>query len=206
MGNLKTLLLIALLFSSIKIFSQEDNPSKFKMIFNYGFGLGKIENNVEPDYNINSNSIELLFSYNAFKYVGFTTGIGYNKLSGNGFNMNGNFFHQQSAITIPLLYTLKSNLPNNSIMVFSTGICALNVFNDDYIYLNNTQKDIYKDWSYGFQVGLSLYHNISQTLSIGIAYNSLSDFSAIASKNQQVVNQQKIANINSVGISILHNL
>ena len=90
----KSNLIILFIFFLAFNFTQaqdEEKEFKFKLI---GYGTiwnGIVQNYNEPNYNLNSNSGEILLNYNFSKKFEIATGIGMNELSGNGFNSTGNF-------------------------------------------------------------------------------------------------------------------
>lgn len=101
---------MAIIFSYFNISAQEENKSKISIIVNGGIGYEIVENDSEPNYNLNSNSGELLINYNFSENFGIETGIGLNQLTGNGFNSVGEFYHERNFIKILLLLTLNGEI------------------------------------------------------------------------------------------------
>jgi len=200
-----------LLFTLFLTFSlmqaQEEKESKFNIIVYGGIGYGIVENDNEPNYNLNSNTIEILVNYNINKKFGIATGIGLNELSGNGFNSIGNFYHERTLLKIPLLFTTGSNVTENLKLFTNFGFFGQNIINDEYRFLNETQKDIYKGWNFGAQFGFGFAFEMSDNYSIGINYNAQSDLSKFGSNNNAGINdKQKFTNLNSVGILFMIDL
>ena len=200
-----------LLFTLFLTFSlmqaQEEKESKFNIIVYGGIGYGIVENDNEPNYNLNSNTIEILVNYNINKKFGIATGIGLNELSGNGFNSIGNFYHERTLLKIPLLFTMGSNVTENLKLFTNFGFFGQNIINDEYRFLNETQKDIYKGWNFGAQFGFGFAFEMFDNYSIGINYNAQSDLSKFGSNNNAGINdKQKFTNLNSVGILFMIDL
>jgi len=200
-----------LLFTLFLTFSlmqaQEEKESKFNIIVYGGIGYGIVENDNEPNYNLNSNTIEILVNYNINKKFGIATGIGLNELSGNGFNSIGNFYHERTLLKIPLLFTTGSNVTENLKLFTNFGFFGQNIINDEYRFLNETQKDIYKGWNFGAQFGFGFAFEMFDNYSIGINYNAQSDLSKFGSNNNAGINdKQKFTNLNSVGILFMIDL
>ena len=200
-----------LLFTLFLTFSlmqaQEEKESKFNIIVYGGIGYGIVENDNEPNYNLNSNTIEILVNYNINKKFGIATGIGLNELSGSGFNSIGNFYHERTLLKIPLLFTMGSNVTENLKLFTNFGFFGQNIINDEYRFLNETQKDIYKGWNFGAQFGFGFAFEMFDNYSIGINYNAQSDLSKFGSNNNAGINdKQKFTNLNSVGILFMIDL
>lgn len=200
-----------LLFTLFLTFSlmqaQEEKESKFNIIVYGGIGYGIVENDNEPNYNLNSNALEILVNYNINKKFGIATGIGLNELSGNGFNSIGNFYHERTLLKIPLLFTMGSNVTENLKLFTNFGFFGQNIINDEYRFLNETQKDIYKGWNFGAQFGFGFAFEMFDNYSIGINYNAQSDLSKFGSNNNAGINdKQKFTNLNSVGILFMIDL
>ena len=100
------ILLLACFLTINLIQAQEEIESKFNIIAYGGIGYGIIENNNEPNYNLNSNGGDILLNYRINQKFGIATGIGLNELTGNGFNSIGNFYHDRTMLKIPLLATM----------------------------------------------------------------------------------------------------
>jgi opacity protein-like surface antigen len=200
-----------LLFTLFLTFSlmqaQEEKELKFDIIVYGGIGYGIVENDNEPNYNLNSNALEILVNYNINKKFGIATGIGLNELSGNGFNSIGNFYHERTLLKIPLLFTMGSNVTENLKLFTNFVFFGQNIINDEYRFLNETQKDIYKGWNFGAQFGFGFAFEMFDNYSIGINYNAQSDLSKFGSNNNAGINdKQKFTNLNSVGILFMIDL
>jgi opacity protein-like surface antigen len=201
------ILLFTLFLTFSLVQAQEEKESKFNIIVYGGIGYGIVENDNEPNYNLNSNTIEILVNYNINKKFGIATGIGLNELSGNGFNSIGNFYHERTLLKIPLLFTMGSNVTENLKLFTNFGFFGQNIINDEYRFLNETQKDIYKGWNFGAQFGFGFAFEMFDNYSIGINYNAQSDLSKFGSNNNAGINdKQKFTNLNSVGILFMIDL
>lgn len=134
------------------IYAQEEKESKFNLIGYGGIGYGVVENNNEPNYNLNSNIGEILLNYNINQKFGIATGIGVNELSGNGFNSKGNFYHERILLKVPLLVTLKSKVFEKFNVFSNLGVFGQTIIKDKFRYINNTYKNVYEGWDCGILV------------------------------------------------------
>ncbi len=137
-----------LLFTFFLIFNliqaQEEKVSKFNIIAYGGISYGIVKNANEPNYNLNTNNAELLLNYKISQAFGVATGIGFNELSGNGFNSVGNFYNERTLIKITLLLTMNSKMSENFTLFENFGFYGQNLIKDGYRYIDNTQIDIYE--------------------------------------------------------------
>ena len=205
MKKIKLLILITIIFSHINSSAQEENRSKFSIIGNGGFGYGIIENDSEPNYNMNSDNGEILLNYKINQIVGISTGIGINNLSGNGFNSVGNFYHERTLLKVPLLITMdiKKSLENFRIFV-NLGFYGQNIIKDEYRFLNTTQKEVFDGWNFGAQIGIGFVFDMFWNMSAGINLNGQSDFSKFESNNNAGINdKQKMKDLSSIGIVLI---
>jgi hypothetical protein len=178
--------------------------SKFNIIAYGGIGYGIMENDTEPNYNLNTNSAEILLNYTLHQKFGIATGIGINQLSGNGFNSLGNFYQERSLLKVPLLFTLNSNISDDFKIVANVGFFGQHIIKDEYRFLNKTQEDVYEGWNFGAQLGFGFVHALFDTFSAGIYYNGQSDFSKFKTNNNVGINDaQKMKHLNSVGLILL---
>ncbi|MFD2552022.1 hypothetical protein ACFSQP_09365 [Bizionia sediminis] len=202
MNTFKSILVVLLLFVFFTGQGQEtEKASKFNIIGYGGIGFAMVENNNEPNYNLNSNSGDILLNYKLNEKIGFATGIGINELSGNGFNTLGNFYHERSYLKIPALVTMSSEVLNNFNVVVSIGLYGQTIIKDSYRYLNETEKNLYSGWNLGAQFGVGFLFNMLPNFQVGMHYNGLSDFSKISTEsNQAITDKQKLKNVNTVGI------
>ncbi|PQJ21994.1 hypothetical protein BSU00_06520 [Tenacibaculum sp. SG-28] len=199
-------ILLFIFFVTFNLIQAQDEvkKSKFNIIGYGGIGYGIVENNNEPNYNLNSNSGEILLNYNINQKFGIAAGIGMNKLSGNGFNSVGNFYHERTLLKVPLLFTVGSKLYENFRVFANLGFYGQNIIKDEYRFLNNTQKDVYDSWNFGAQIGLGFLYEIFNNYYAGINYTGQSDLSKFESNNNVGINdEQKMKNLNSVGITLL---
>jgi hypothetical protein len=119
---------------------QDKTNSKFSLFAQGGIGYATIENNNQPNYNLNSNSGDLLINYHVDEKFGFATGIGLSELSGNGFNAIGSFFHERTLLKIPLLVSFTSKFSDSFTIYANLGVYGQNTIEDKYRFLNNSQK------------------------------------------------------------------
>ena len=205
MKKLNYILLFAFFLTFNLIQAQDEvKESKFNIIGYGGIGYGIVENDNEPNYNLNSNSGEILLNYNLNQKFGIATGIGINELSGNGFNSIGNFYHERSLLKIPLLFTLNSKISDDFKIFANLGFFGQTIIKDEYQFINNTQKDIYEGWNFGAQIGLGFLYEIFDNYYAGINYNGQSDFSKFETNNNVGINdEQKMKNLNSVGVILI---
>lgn len=205
-----TSLLSCFLFLAINLLQaqeKEEETSKFNIIGYGGIGYGIVENNHQPNYNLNSNNGEILLNYKLNQKFGVATGIGFNELSGNGFNSAGNFYHERSLLKIPALVTLNAKIAKNIKIVGNLGFYTQTIIKDEYRFLNNTQKDIYEGWNFGAQIGLGFLYELFDNFYAGINLNSQSDFNKFKTAKNAVINdKQKIKSQNSIGIMFFVNL
>ena len=198
------ILLFIFFLTANLIHAQDEKESKFNIIAYGGIGYGIVENDNEPNYNLNSNSGEILLNYNINQKFGIATGIGLNELTGNGFNSLGNFYHERTLLKIPLLATMNYNLSDKFRIVANLGLYGQNIVKDEYQFINVTQKDIYEGWNFGAQLGLGFVFEMFDNFSAGINYNGQSDFSKFESNNNQgISDKQKMKNLSSIGIILL---
>jgi opacity protein-like surface antigen len=204
MKKTNCLLLFIFLLSINLIQAQEENKSKFNILAYGGIGYGIVDNDNEPNYNLNSNNGEILLNYNLNQKFGIATGIGLNELTGNGFNSIGNFYHERTMVKIPLIATMSSNISEKIRIVGNFGFYGQTIAKDEYRFLNNTQKDIYEGWNFGAQLGLGFVFNMFDNFNAGINYIGQSDFSKFESNNNVGINdKQKMKNLSSIGIILM---
>jgi opacity protein-like surface antigen len=181
--------------------SQEEKESKFSIIANGATGYGIIESDNEPSYNLNGSAANILINYKINKIFGIATGIGLSTLTGNGFNSIGNFYHERTSLKVPILATLDYNVSEKFSVIANFGFYTQNIIEDEYRFLNNTQKDIYDGWNFGTQIGLGFIFELLNYFSLGLNYNVQSDLSNFKTTNNQGINdQQKLKVLSSTGI------
>jgi len=198
----KNHILLLIIFLTWNIAQAQDKiNSKFSLSALGGIGYAIIENDNEPNYNLNSNNGELLINYHVDEKLGFATGIGLNELSGNGFNSIGSFYHERTFLKIPLLVTFTNKLSDNFTLIATLGLYGQNIIKDEYRFLNNYRTNIYEGWNFGLQASAGLIFNVSNSLGLGFAFSGQSDFSKFESNNNAGINdEQKIKNLNSIGM------
>lgn len=199
--KVKCNLILVLLMAFCLGQAQETTTSKFNLIAYGGIGFGIVENDNEPNYNLNINSGEILLNYNISQRVGVATGLGLYELTGNGFNALGNFYHQRSLLKIPVLLTLNSEFSEKISFYANFGFYGHTIIKDEYRFLNGTQEDIYEGWNFGAQFGAGLLFELFDGFSAGINVSGQSDFGKFETNaNQGISDKQKIRYLNSMGL------
>lgn len=204
MNKSHTLIFLIIFLASSAVKAQDEKTSKFNIIAYGGIGFGIVENENEPNYNLNSNTIELLLNYKFHQKYGIATGLGLNELSGNGFNSEGNFYHERGMLKIPLLLTLDNAITDQLRVIANLGIYGQHIVNDEYRYLNNIQKDVYSGWNFGAQLGVGFVYQLQNNFSAGIHYLGQSDFTDFdTNSNQTISDSQRMNNLSSIGLLFL---
>lgn len=199
----KTAYIVALLclFISNSLLAQDDKDSKISIIANGGIGYGIMNNDDEADYNLNSNSGELLINFKLSERTGIATGVGLYELTGNGFNSLGNFFHQRSFIKVPVLLTQDYSFNENFKMLASFGVYGQGIVKDEYRFVNNTQEDVFEGWNFGAQIGVGLLYDVTKEFSLGVNFTGQSDFTRLESNSGSGINdEQRMKNLNTIGM------
>ena len=201
-------ILLFICFLTISLIqAQEKKESKFNIIAYGGIGYAIVKNDNEPNYNLNSNSGDILLNYRINQKFGVATGIGIAELSGNGFNSLGNFYHERTMLKIPLLATMDYKISEKIKMIGNFGFYTQNITTDEYRFLNNSQKNVYEGWNFGTQLGLGFVFKMFDNFSAGINYSGQSDFSKFKTNNNLEINdKQKLKNLNSIGIILMIDL
>lgn len=208
MKHLVILLTIGLLTcGSMNAQEQKPKSSRFYLTFSGGIGYAYIKNDNEPDYNLSSNGGELLLTYKVNEKHGIASGLGITEMSGNGFNSLGSFYHKRSLVKLPILYIYERKISDNIKMIGNFGFYAQNIANDEYQFLNDTKENIYKDWSFGCQLGLGVAFKISNHTNIGLNYNSQSDLSKVkAQQNKGIEDKQIMKNLSYISFLLMVDL
>lgn len=200
----KAILLFSLLFVMKSLLAQDEKPSKFNLMAYGGIGFGVVENNNEPNYNLNTNNGAILLNYKFMKGLGVASGLGFNTLSGSGFNSIGNFYQERGLLQIPLLLTADADISEQLRFGMSFGPYANYIIKDEFRYLNNTEKDVFSGWNYGMLLNFGFFFNLSEDFSIGLNYSGQTDFSSVNSNKDTGINDsQKIKYLNSLGIAFM---
>ncbi|WP_298424393.1 outer membrane beta-barrel protein [uncultured Kordia sp.] len=180
----------------------QQSDSRFSIIGFGGVGYTSVDNDNQPNYNLDASTFDILVHYRIGKRYGISTGIGFNQLTGNGFNSaNQNFYHERGTIKIPLLFSANYNVSRKVRLVANIGFYGQTVVKDEYSFATTTIKDVYEGWSFGFQSGIGMSYNLNHKLSLGIMFNTQGDFTSIDSNsNAGFTDKQKIAGINTIGL------
>ncbi len=214
MNKLNLIIVLTLLFS-FSIANAQNNDhnhnnsdSKFSIITYGGIGHAVIDNDNQPNYNLNANIADFLVSYRIGKRLGLSTGIGFNRLTGSGFNnANENFYHERSTLKIPLLLSINFNLSPKVRLVSNIGFYTQTVTRDKYSFAGSTVKDVYEGWNFGLQSGIGLAYNYNKKIGIGIMFNNQGDFTRLESDaNKGITDEQKILGINTIALLITFSL
>ena len=185
----------------------ETNNSKFSILAFGGIGYGIMDNDNAPNYNMNSNTGDVLLNYQIHSNFGIATGIGFNQLSGNGFNTSGNFYHDRLLIKLPVLMTFKNEISDTFSLVGHLGFYTQNLINDEYTFISGKIKDVYGGWNFGFQAGIGFVFQIDTCFGIGVHFASQSDFTKLETENNAIFkDEQKLKSFNTFGLVILFNL
>ncbi|MFC5195368.1 outer membrane beta-barrel protein [Bizionia hallyeonensis] len=210
MKKLNVMMFALSLLATIGMQAQEQietKDSKFNILASGGIGYGIMDNDNAPNYNMNSNTGDLLLNYRVHSKFGIATGVGFNQLSGNGFNAIGNFYHERYLIRIPLLLTFDKQVADKFSIIGHLGPYAQNVFKDEYSFNAAKIEDVYDGWNFGFQLGLGFVYQIEPHFGIGINYTGQSDFTKLETRNSAVFNdEQKLKNLNTFGLVLQFNL
>lgn len=185
----------------------ELKESKFSVLAFGGIGYGIMDNDNQPNYNMNSNTGDLLLNYKVHSKFGIATGVSFNQLSGNGFNVVGNFYHERFLVRIPLLLTFESKISDKFSIVGHVGPYAQSILKDEYSFNTAKIEDIYDGWNLGMQLGLGFVYQLEPHFGIGVNYTGQSDFTKFGTRNNQVFSgEQKMKNLNTFGLILLFNL
>jgi hypothetical protein len=141
-------------FNSIQ--AQEKQDFRIDAMAMYGLGFGVAENSKQPDYNFRTQEMNVLLNFDFGKLFGFGTGLGISRLSGNGFDINGDFFHSRTTLRIPVLLTMIHQFTEHFEFYANGGFFWEKIRSDEFQYLNTILEDVYKGSSLGaqFQIGL----------------------------------------------------
>jgi len=185
------------------------SSSKFSFIMYGGVGYAMIDNDDQPNYNMDANTVDILLHYSIGKRLGIATGIGFNQLSGTGFDDVGtNFYHERDMLRIPLLLSGNYNLAPRVRLVANIGVYAQTIITDDFSFPgNNTVGDVYEGWNFGLQSSIGMSYNFNQRISLGLMLNTQGDFSRFDVSSDFVFdNRQRVRSVNTVGLLFTVNL
>jgi len=205
--------IMALIFSCVTLHAQDatyDDPStsKFSFVTYGGIGYAVVDNDREPNYNLNASTADFLINYRIGKRYGIATGLGFSQLSGNGFSAGGNFYHERGLIKIPLLFSSDYNLSEKVRLVANIGFYGQGIIKDEYSFTGGVKaEDVYTGWNFGLQCGIGLAYNLNEKMSLGIMVHNQADFTRIDSDSSKgVTDEQKISGLNSIGLLFAINL
>ncbi|MDR6300656.1 hypothetical protein [Mesonia maritima] len=196
------LVLLCLVFTTNFLNAQEEETkeSKLEIFVHADIGNGIIENDLEPNYNVNAENGEILLNYKFWKTLGLATGIAYSEINGNGFSSRGDFYHKRAMLKIPLLLSFDTKLGEKFRMISTFGVYSQYVVKDEYSFLLRKIDNVYEGWNFGSRLGISLIYQVYDNLGIGVHFNYQSDFSELENNNQIVNDKQKINNLNTFGL------
>ncbi|MCA0132135.1 outer membrane beta-barrel protein [Winogradskyella alexanderae] len=203
----KYLLAILCLVIANVVTAQDESDSKFKFIAYGGIGYGIVNNDDEADYNLNSNTAELLLYYKFNEKYGVATGVGLNELTGNGFSTLGEFYHQRDFIKIPLLFTYDYGFSDTFKVYGNLGPYAQGIIKDEYRFVDTVVEDVFEGWNFGFQLSLGLLFQVSDRFSTGINFTGQSDFTKLESNSGSgLEDKQRMRNLNTFGLLFMFDL
>jgi opacity protein-like surface antigen len=207
MKTINALLTFCFILISLSIQAQDEKVSKFSFLGNMGVGYCVVENEIGPNYNLNSTQAEILLNYKVGQKIGVATGIGIDNLSGTAFNANGNFYHERSLIKIPLLFTGFIPITEKFKFTEAIGFYGQTIINDEFHFLENTEKNIYGGWNFGFQLNFGFFYAISKKTSLGINIIGQSDLTKYEPKGEQRFNgKQKLNHSLAIGLALVYDL
>ena len=182
-------------------YDTDDSQSKFSFLTYGGIGYAVVDSDNQPKYNLNASTADFLINYRIGKRYGIATGIGIDRLSGNGFNAGGNFYHERGTLRIPVLFSVDYNLTEKVRLVANIGVYGKTIIKDEYSFVGGNVDDLYEGWNFGLQSGFGLAYNFDQKMSLGIMFSSQGDFTKVESdSNLGITDEQKISGLNTVGL------
>ncbi|MEM6686561.1 MAG: outer membrane beta-barrel protein [Bacteroidota bacterium] len=187
----------------------DDSTSKFSIVAYGGVGYAVMDNEDQPDYNLDANTVDILVHYTIGTRWGLATGLGFNQLSGNGFdNVGTNFYHERSTLKIPLLLSGNYNISPKVRLVANIGLYAQTIIKDDFSFAGGiTNGDIYEGWNFGLQSGIGMSYNFDEKISLGILFNTQGDFNRFDTADDVgITNSQRTRSVNTVGLLFTYNL
>ncbi len=152
----------SLCFNSIQ--AQEKDGFRFDTMIMYGLGSGVADNSNAPDYNFRTQEFNAVFNLDFGKLFGFGTGLGFSRLSGNGFNSSGDFFHSRTLLRVPVLLTMIHPITEYFEFYANGGFFWEHIRKDEFQYLNTTIEDLYEGSSIGAQFQIGLLINLPDNL------------------------------------------
>ena len=197
------IIVFSLIFNTQGI-AQDDTTNdfnRFDLTLVTGIGYGKVENDNEPNYDLNANVGEAHITYNFSEAFGLSTGLGFLQLSGNGFNSNGNFYHERDPLKIPLMIRSNKNIGDKFSLTISAGFYGQTIINDEYRYLLTTEEDVFGGWTFGFQGYFGFGYEVSDNWTVGLNVSTQSDFNKFETENNVSLNdEQRITTLNTIGL------
>lgn len=208
----KLLLIILITLLSVSIYAQENESEtesdnsfrRLRLSLSPGIGFTTVNNDSAPDYNLNVGFADFLIQYSLTETLGVSSGISIHNLTGNGFNENGNFYKSRSDIKIPILISGGYKVAEKITTTVDFGLFARSIISDEEQYLDFTIEDVYEGWGFGFQTSFSFLFDVSETLTVGINYNSLIDFEDFESNTNNQT--QRLESFNTFGVVVMYSL
>lgn len=190
--------------------SEEKETDTFrpvKISLTSGIGFARIENEFDPDYDLNVGFVDFLINYKFTETAGISTGLSVHSMTGNGFNQIGDFYKSRSDLKIPLLFSVNYPVSDKINTSVDMGFYARSILSDEERYLNGVIEDVYMGWGLGFQTSFSFLFDVSEFLSLGINYNSLIDFNDFETNNITIADQkQRLGSFNTFGVIVMYSL
>jgi hypothetical protein len=195
-----SLLIFACSLSFNSIQAQEKDGFRFDTMIMYGLGFGVADNSNETDYNFRTQEFNAVFNLDFGKLFGFGTGLGFSKLSGNGFNSNGDFFHSRTSLRIPVLLTMIHPFSEHFEFYANGGFFWENIRNDKFQYLNTTVEDLYEGSSIGAQFQIGLLINLPDHLDWGESRLGIIFGAQLSGEYESLLNTQDLGDIYTASV------
>lgn len=144
---------------------------------------------------------EVLLTYNFNSNFGISAGAGWLQLSGNGFNSNGNFYHERDLLKFPILVRSSQKLTDKIKLLLSAGFYGQTIINEEFRFLSTIEEDVYEGWTFGFQGFFGFEYDVSNNWSVGINVSTQSDFNKLKTENNaSFQDEQSIQTLNTIGL------
>ena len=198
-------LIIICSVSILSLEAQEKEGLRVSAMGFYGVGLGIVDNKNAPNYNFRTTNFDVLVDFDFGKIIGFATGIGFSSLSGNGFNSTGDFYHERSLMKIPLLMSLTYPISKDFDFYANGGLFYEQIRDDEFQYLNTTEKDIYEGSSIGAQFQVGFLINLPAKVDwegsrVGVLFGAQLSGEYDNGSNGALFNQQDLGDIYSFSV------
>ena len=200
MKKIMCLLVFACSLSFNSIQAQEKEGFRFDAMIMYGLGFGVADNSNETDYNFRTQEFNAVFNFDFGKLFGFGTGLGLSRLSGNGFNSSGDFFHRRTLLRIPVLLTMIHPVTEHFEFYANGGFFWEHISNDEFQYLNTTIEDLYEGSSIGAQFQIGLFINLPDHLDWGESRLGIIVGAQVSGEYDSLLNTQDLGDIYTTSV------